>query len=275
VNFVPGVALVIACAWVAVGCSDAEEGGGANAGSGGVSPSGGAGETGGTTTSTGGRTTASGGRASNGSGAATFGGLTSATTGGAPATGGASSGGEAAEPSGDECDPLSPEELVFDGDLVVTSDNYAEAREYTEVTGDLVPDPMDIELPVLRRVGGSLRMIGSPSETGDEPEVHVRFPQLEEVGGELYFYLNWGLRTLDARRLERVGGRVVIHRNKYLDELQLESLLEYGAEFEITGNISLPDCYLDTVREIASNIQEGLTGCTCVRECRVVTATCL
>jgi hypothetical protein len=274
VNFVPGVTLMFACAWVAVGCSDGEDGGRANAGSGGVSPSGGAAETGGTTTSAGGGTTATGGRAGHASGAATFGGLTSATTGGASATGGASSGGEAAEPSGGECDPPLTEELIFEGDLVVTSDNYAEAREYTEVTGDLVPDATDIELPMLRRVGGNLRMIGSPSETGTDPDIHLSFPRLEQVGGELYFYLNWGLRTLDARRLERVGGRVFIHRNKYLDELQLESLLEYGAEFEISGNISLPDCYLETVRETASNIQEGLTGCTCVRECRVVTAIC-
>jgi hypothetical protein len=50
--------------------------------------------------------------------------------------------------------------------------------------------------------------------------------------------------------------------------------VEYGGELEITGNINLPDCYLDTLRAIATNVQKGMLGCTCERACRVVTASC-
>jgi hypothetical protein len=153
---------------------------------------------------------------------------------------------------------------VFDGDLIVDTSNYEVARGYTEVTGDLFTTVENADLPYLQRVGGSVG--GS---------VHLRLPSVTYIGGDIYFYLNHDLLTLDLRNLEEVGGRLYIHRNLNLAELQLDKLTTVAERVEISANLALPDCFVEPLRARFSGILETQgPDCTCTRECGVVTARC-
>lgn len=203
---------------------------------------------------------AAGGIASTQGGASTGGG---ASTEGGASTAGRDSGGAGGE---EACDgDASPEGLVYEGDLTIASaEDLEAAKRYSSVAGDLIVNAAEVELPLLTRVGG---------DVGSSGTVHLRLPNLREVGGEIYYYLDGDIVTLDFRSLERVGGQVYIHRNLALRELQLDSLRE-AEGCQISANTELPDCFLDVVSTRFSILRTTAPECTCTRSCGVVTAHC-
>jgi hypothetical protein len=218
---------------------------------------------------TGGSGASAGVGSSSGGSPASAGKTGSDSGGGAVGTGGVSNsaGHEASGGAADECEqgPV-PEGVVYDGDLsILTLAALEQARQYSVVSGSLSVDLPEIELPLLTKVGGDF---SSPSS------VSVRLPNLREVGGSIYYYLNHDLVTLDLRRLHKVGGQVFIHRNLSLRELQIDSLLEVGEGCNISANLSLPDCYLDVVDSHCEVLHTTAPECSCARKCAVVDAQC-
>src|SRR5688500_18270829 len=120
------------------------------------------------------------------------------------------------------CVPLAPAHgTVFEWDvLLVTPADVEAAQQYSEITGSLqvqaTMEPMDVELPQLRRLGGEL-------SAGSTKLRRFAAPRLESVGSHLWFYLN-DLVEIDLRNLTTVGARVTIHRNLALRVLQLDAL---------------------------------------------------
>ena len=175
---------------------------------------------------------------------------------------------------GQDCVPLAPARgQVFEGDLfLLTPADVEAAQQYSEITGSLevqaTSEPLDVELPQLRRLGGEL--------SADSTKLR-RFaaPRLESVGSQLWFYLN-DMVELDLRNLTTVGAQVTIHRNLALRVLQLDALVSAGEDGNmlLNRNLQLPDCFLDVLDERFNFVRTDAPECICTRSCGLIEAHC-
>ncbi len=126
----------------------------------------------------------------------------------------------------DAC-PIAPEPVgtrVHEGDLVLSdAASVAAAWSVKEITGDLrfstsASDLADVSLPNLQRLGGDFN-----AET--TPFVRMHFPNLEEIGGELFLSANLALERTDFRSLTRAG-YVYFVRNLKLKTVGMGALRE-------------------------------------------------
>jgi hypothetical protein len=206
-------------------------------------------------------------------GSATGGSATGGSSAGATASGGGT-GGEITTggSSGGDCIALTPVQgQVFEGDVfLVTPADVEAAQQYSEITGSLqvhaILEPLDVELPRLRRLGGDLRA---------ESTRLRRFlaPRLEGLDGQLWFYLSRDLVEVDFRNLAEVGANVFIHRNLTLRLLQLDALVSADG-IEISGNPELPDCFLDVLGQRFDLLRSTTPECSCTRGCGLIEADC-
>jgi hypothetical protein len=176
---------------------------------------------------------------------------------------------------GQNCVPLAPARgQVFEGDLFLLSPTDVDAaQQYSEITGSLqlqaTSEPLDVELPQLRRLGGGL--------SADSTKLR-RFvaPRLESVGSQLWFYLNHDLVEIDLRNLTTVGAQVSIHRNLGLRVLQLDALVSAGegGSLLLNRNLQLPDCFLDVLDQRFILVRTDAPECICTRSCGLIEAHC-
>jgi hypothetical protein len=183
-------------------------------------------------------------------------------------------GSEEDDGGGQDCVPLAPAQgRVFEGDLLLLTPSDVEAaQQYSEITGSLqvqaTSEPLDVELPQLRRVGGGL--------SADSTTLR-RFaaPRLESVGSQLWFYLN-DVVEIDLRNLTTVGAQVSIHRNLALRALQLDALVSAGESggLLLNRNLQLPDCFLDVLDQRFILVRTDAPECICTRSCGLIEAHC-
>lgn len=180
---------------------------------------------------------------------------------------GSASGGSVASGGAGDCEPAAMSEgMVYDGSLVIaTPEELEQAKQYSVINRGLSVRVPEAELPLLTKVGGDL----SSSTTA-----HLRLPNLREVGGSLYYYLDANIVTLDLRSLRKVGGEVYLHRNLALRELQLDSLVTIGTSCHISANLALADCYLDVIAGHCDVLHTQAPECTCTRTCGAADAQC-
>ena len=98
-----------------------------------------------------------------------------------------------------------------------------------------------VELPRLRKVGKDVRRDGAPAPKNPNDPAQVtrlRLPNLTQIGGDLWFYLDFNLIELDLRSLETIGGRAWIYRDTLIDTLRLDALGTVGADFNL-ADVSL------------------------------------
>jgi hypothetical protein len=129
-----------------------------------------------------------------------------------------------------------------------------------EATGSVTVSPLFVgiaDLPGLRKVGGDVRRDGAaaPVNASDPAQVtRVRMPSLTEIGGDLWFYLDFNLVELDLRGLTTVGGRAWVYRDTLIDTLRLDALKTVGRDFYIADVFRLPDCVAE---DILSHVTSG------------------
>ena len=164
--------------------------------------------------------------------------------------------------------------------LISNTASLAAAMDCVEVTGSLAMSLTfvgTVELPRLRKVGKDVRRDGAPAPKNPNDPAQVtrlRLPNLTQIGGDLWFYLDYNLIELDLRSLETIGGRAWIYRDTLIETLRLDALRTVGADFNIADVFRLPDC---VVKDIASHLTAGESvtaqgektpaGCSCQPAC--------
>lgn len=144
--------------------------------------------------------------------------------------------------------------------LIDSAAAAAAAQSCTEVTGSLVVSPFfvgTIDLPRLTKVGGDVRRDGAkapsnPNDTGQT--TRLRLPNVTQIGGDLWFYLDLNLVELDLRSVKRIGGRGWVYRDTLISTLRLDALREVGMDFYIGDVTRLLDC---VAKDIASHVIAG------------------
>jgi len=174
--------------------------------------------------------------------------------------------------------------VVHEGDLVIAgADDLDAAGNISEVTGDVHVLPSYagvVDLPNLRKVGGSVRVSGEISTDAESviwPELtELRLPNLTSIGGELYVYLTDALVETDFRSLERVGAQVYFMRNLALRRVGFDSLVE--ASVQIQAAPVLAACEIDQVCAQVGGVSCGAEysdpDCTCQVICGRVESSC-
>jgi len=147
------------------------------------------------------------------------------------------------------------------GDIViVNAADATTARDCTEATGGVTISPLfvgTVDLPRLRKVAKDVRRDGAnaPAMAGDPAmTTRVLLPNVTEIGGDLWFYLDFNLVELDLRSLQTVAGRSWIYRDTMIHTLRLDVLQHVGLDFYIADVFQLPDC---VVQDIASHVTAG------------------
>jgi hypothetical protein len=161
------------------------------------------------------------------------------------------------------------------------------AQDCTEATGSVIVSPSfvgTVDLPRLRKVGKDIRRDGAaaPSDPNNPAQTtRVRLPNVTQIGGELWFYLDFKLVELDLRSVETITGRAWIYRDTLIHTLRLDALHQVGKDFYIADVVRLPDC---VAKDIASHVTAGETstaystptpaGCHCEQVCGHVEVLC-
>lgn len=147
-----------------------------------------------------------------------------------------------------------PEQKVFDGDVILTSQQEVDdfgAEGYTEIAGDLTirdgNNPATIEsfesINTLQKVGGSLSI-----ERSDQLVNLSGFIELSEIGGNLFIEANSALSSVDAfQELIAIGGNLRI-----LNELTVFSLNGFSSLISIGGEFNLENINPGKVSEISA-----------------------
>ena len=95
--------------------------------------------------------------------------------------------------------------------LISNTASLAAAMNCVEVTGSLAMSLTfvgTVELPRLRKVGKDVRRDGAPAPKNPNDPAQVtrlRLPNLTQIGGDLWFYLDYNLIELDLRSVETSG----------------------------------------------------------------------
>lgn len=144
--------------------------------------------------------------------------------------------------------------------LIETAADATAAEECTEVTGGVTISPFfkgTVDLPRLRKVGKDVRRDGAnaPTTTGDPAQTtHVLLPNCTEIGGDLWFYLDFNLVELDLRSVRTIAGRAWVYRDTMIHTLRLDALQSVGMDFYIGDDFQLPDC---VAKDIESHVTAG------------------
>jgi hypothetical protein len=134
------------------------------------------------------------------------------------------------------------------------------AQDCTEVTGSVTVSPFfvgTVELPRLRKVGKDVRRDGAaaPTDASNPAQTtRVRLPNVTQIGGDLWFYLDFNLVELDLRSVETISGRAWVYRDTLIHTLRLDALHQVGRDFYIAAVFQLPDC---VAKDIASHVTAG------------------
>lgn len=206
-----------------------------------------------------------------GSGGAAGSGGTPGSGGGPAATGGTGDGGNwggangSGGAGGGDCAPVPvPSGGKVCADILIDSAAAATAAaDCIEATGGLTISPTftgTVELPRLRKVGKDVRRDGAPKPTNaSDPAqtTRVRLPNVTEIGGDLWFYLDFNLVELDLRSVVTIGGRAWVYRDTLIRTLRLDALHTVGQDLYIGDVFALPDC---VAKDIASHVTAGQTA---------------
>ena len=97
------------------------------------------------------------------------------------------------------------------------------------------------------RISGRLTLTQMSSEA-------FSWPELVEVGGELWIRDNSRLRGFNLAGLRSVGADVLVRNNLELTGINLDSLNKVGGTFSVVYNPKLPSCQVSSVISSAGNI---------------------
>jgi hypothetical protein len=161
------------------------------------------------------------------------------------------------------------------------------AQDCTEATGSVAIYPFftgAVDLPRLRKVGKDVRRDGAPkpANAADPAQTtRIHLPNLTEIGGDLWFYLDFNLVELDLRSVETIAGRAWVYRDTLIDTLHLEALRSVGMDFYVGDTFQLPEC---VAKEIFSHVTAGQgsnlggtkpsASCHCEAACGLVEERC-
>ena len=87
------------------------------------------------------------------------------------------------------------------------------------------------------------------------------WPELVEIGGELWIWENSKLKGFNLAGLEKVGLSVLVRNNSELVGINMSSLSEVGGSFAFAYNSKLPSCQVHgVVASVGSNKISGETS---------------
>src|SRR5690554_3471858 len=141
------------------------------------------------------------------------------------------------------------EEEIYVGSLTLKrASDVANARTYTEITGDLTfavdVDPITwLELPNLQRVGGTVSISNLSTSRA------IAMPELTSIGGDFYCAGNWDVRSLSLPALDAIGGDLNISNIK-VEDFEMPALRQVGGFVFLGYNTTTASIRLPALEQV-------------------------